>query len=119
MIYRAFKHKESGRWLGTLMTASLEWRTAAGAHWEEPDFAVPQGRHLSDVLPAYASHGWTPEEIEVVDATEDPRAGVFIDPDPAEVDPDEERLESLHALLAAQDLTHSQVSEMLRLERNL
>ena len=41
----------------------------------------------------------------------------MIDPDPADVDPDAERLESLHALLAAQDLTGPQTSEMLRLER--
>ena len=108
MIYRAFRHTASGRWLNTIMASD-----------GDEDFAIPPERHLADVLAAYQSQGWSADDIEVVDAKRDPRKGVHIDPDPAVVDPDVERLDALRSLLVAQDLTISQVSEMLRLERGL
>ena len=118
MIYRAFKHTDSGRWLSTLITdGGLLWSTAPDDEWGL-GFAVSKEQHLWDVLPAYQSQGWTGEDIEVVDSESvDPRKGEFIDPDPLPIDRDAERLDALHALLAAQDLTRAQTSEMLRLER--
>jgi len=108
MIYRAFRHTASGRWLNTIMASD-----------GDEDFAIPAERHLVDVLAAYQSQGWTASDVEVVDAKRDPRKGVHIDPDPAVVDPDAERLAALHALLAVQNLSGPQTSEMLRLERGL
>ncbi len=92
--------------------------TVAGEPYEL-EFAISAERHLADVLPAYASQRWKPADIEVVDSETDPRTGDLIQPDPLPVDPSAERLDALHALLAAQDLTAAQVSEMLRLERGL
>ncbi len=116
MIYRGFRHTASGRWLSTLVTSGGGWTTVAGEEYE-PEFRVSPEQHRLDVLAAYASQGWAENDLEVVDSYTDPREGSMIDPDPADVDPDAERLESLHALLAAQDLTGPQTSEMLRLER--
>ncbi len=106
MIYRAFRHAPTGLWLNTLMTS-------------EDGFRQSPEQHGLDVLTGYRSQGWDPDDLEVVDSDADPRKGVLIEPDPPVVDPCAERLESLHALLAAQDLTGPQTSEMLRLERNL
>ena len=120
MIYRAFKHTESGRWLSTLITdGGLLWSTEPDDEWGL-GFAVSKEQHLRDVLPAYRSRGWAEEEIEVVDSEDvDPRAGALIEPDPLPVDPDTERLAGLHAMLKAQNLSAPQLSELLRLEKGL
>jgi len=108
MIYRAFRHKASGAWLGTLMTSDGD------------EFRTSPGQHLADALAAYQSHGWGPADFEVVDCVgENPRGGSIIEPDPVPVDPDAVRLEELHGKLAGGSLTVAQVSEMLRLERGL
>ena len=118
MIYRAFRHRASGQWLDTVVVSGGGWTTAPDEEYE-PEFRVLPGQHRLDVLAAYESRGWSEDDIEVVDSEKDPRKGMLIEPDPAPTDPDAERLEGLHALLAAQDLTAAQTSEMLRLERKL